>query len=50
MSLDISLDQVQLTTVVSKNITRNLGGMWSVAGVYDALYERDKESTNLNER
>ncbi len=38
MSLDIRLTQMEEVTVVDKNITHNLGKMWSAAGVYNALY------------
>ena len=38
MSLDISVNAVIETTVISKNITHNLNKMWREAKIYDALY------------
>jgi hypothetical protein len=44
MSLDIWLTDTVETTVVDKNITHNLGRMWSEAGVYDALYNSEGQT------
>ena len=49
MSLDIYLyidvdagsSEPTRITLLDRNITHNLGRMWQLAGVYDALYERD---------
>ena len=38
MSLDIYLTAVIETEVVSKNITHNVSGMWTEAGIYNSLY------------
>ena len=41
MSLDIWTVGEDDEILVSKNITHNLNKMWTVAGVYDALYHSD---------
>lgn len=38
MSLDVSLEKVLINEVFEANITHNLIGMWTEAGVYNALY------------
>jgi hypothetical protein len=43
MSLDIRLERVQLTTVFDRNITHNLTGMASEAGIYEALWRPDEQ-------
>lgn len=41
MSLDFYLVKVLPTNVYSRNITHNVGAMWTQAGVRDALYNSE---------
>lgn len=42
MSLDISLERVQMTTVFDANITHNLGQMALAAGIYGCLWRPEE--------
>jgi len=41
MSLDFYLQKRMMTTIYERNITHNLGIMWSEAGIYNDLYVSD---------
>jgi len=41
MSLDFSLQQLEITDVYSGNMTHNVTPMWKLAGIYDDLYNSD---------
>ena len=41
MGIDISVKAIVEAIVVDENITHNLTGMWTEAGIYDALYNSE---------